>query len=299
MRLGVVGMLPPDFREISDQHLAAIKALNLTGTAFHAPGENLAAITTAECHKVRDTIAAAGMELPQFGIGFSECLFDPDSAVRDQVVGKIERGIEVARDLAAHTCLIRTGSRNPVGSYSPSPLNLTPEARALLVETLKRVAAKAESEAVTIVIETHLLTIMGSPEINRDVLQAVGSERMTVVMDYVNHFQNLDQVYNSTERLQHIFEIMNPISVRRALQGYQAVPWLGAPHRRGNTRRRRTRPQPPRSSCGTTPIPTATCSSNTCPTRNTPEPPPMSTASSPKPAFPYIKRPSNQGEYCD
>ncbi len=213
MRLGVVGMLPPDFREISDQHIEAIKALNLTGTAFHAPGENLAAITVEECHKVRDTIAAAGMELPQFGIGFSECMFDPDSAVRDQVVSKIERGIEVARDLAAHTCLIRTGSLNPVGSYSPSRHNLTPEARSLLVETLKRVAAKSESEAVTIVIETHLLTIMGSPEINRDVLQEVGSERMTVVMDYVNHFQNLDQVYNSTERLQHIFEIMNPISV--------------------------------------------------------------------------------------
>ena len=75
MRLGVVGMLPPDFREISDQHLAAIKALNLTGAAFHAPGENLSAVTAAECHKVRDTIAATGMELPQFGIGFSECLF--------------------------------------------------------------------------------------------------------------------------------------------------------------------------------------------------------------------------------
>ena len=84
MRLGVVGMLPSDFREISDQHLAAIKELNLTGTAFHAPGENLSAITAAECHKVRDTIAAAGMELPQFGIGFAECLFDPSPAVRDQ-----------------------------------------------------------------------------------------------------------------------------------------------------------------------------------------------------------------------
>ena len=188
MRLGVCGMLPPDFREISDQHLAAIKALNLTGAAFHAPGEKLSAITAAECHKVRDTIAAAGMDLPQFGIGFAECLFDPNPAVRDQVVGKIERGIEVARDLAAHTCLIRTGSLNPAGSYSPSPRNLTPEARALLVETLQRIAAKAESEAVPIVIETHLLTIMGSPEANRDVLQAVGSERMTVVMDYVNHF---------------------------------------------------------------------------------------------------------------
>ncbi len=213
MRLGVVGMLPPDFRAISDQHLAAIKALNLTGAAFHAPGGKLAAVTATECYKVRDTIAAAGLELPQFGIGFSECLFDPDAAVRDRVVSKIERGIEVARDLAAHTCLIRTGSLNPAGSYAPSRDNLAPAARALLVETLKRVAAKAEAEAVTMVIETHLLTIMGSPAINRDVLQAVGSERMTVVMDYVNHFQNLDQVYNSTERLQHIFEIMNPISV--------------------------------------------------------------------------------------
>lgn len=213
MRLGVVGMLPPDFRTISDHHLAAIKALNLTGAAFHAPGDQLATVSAAECHKVRDTIKAAGMELPQFGIGFSECLFDPSAEVRDRVVGKIERGIEVARDLAAHTCLIRTGSLNPTGSYAPSPLNSTPEARARLLETLKRVAAKAEAEAVTIVIETHLLTIMGSPEINRDVLQAVGSERMTVVMDYVNHFQSLQQVYNSTARLQHIFEIMNPISV--------------------------------------------------------------------------------------
>ena len=92
MRLGVVGMLPPDFREISDQHLAAIKALNLTGTAFHAPGENLAVITAEECHKVRDTIAAAGMELPQFGIGFSECLFDPDSAVRDSTLMDVTHG---------------------------------------------------------------------------------------------------------------------------------------------------------------------------------------------------------------
>ena len=298
MRLGVVGMLPPDFREISDQHLAAIKALNLTGAAFHAPGEKLADVTTAECHKVRDTIAAAGMELPQFGIGFSECLFDPNPAVRDQVVSKIERGIEVARDLAAHTCLIRTGSLNPAGSYSPSPLNLTPQARALLVETLKRIAAKAESEAVTIVIETHLLTIMGSPEINRDVLQAVGSERMTVVMDYVNHFQNLDQVYNSTERLQHIFEIMNPISVVGHCKDIKLSPaWCSTSTRKYPAMANST--SPPRSSCGTTPIPMATCCSNTCPTRNTPEPPPMSTASSPKPAFPYIKRTSNQGEYCD
>ena len=213
MRLGVVGMLPPDFRDISSEHLNAIKALNLTGAAFHAPSDQLAEVTTDECHEVRETIAAANMNLPQFGIGFSECLFDPDETVRAHVVGLIERGIEVARDLAAGCCLIRTGSRSPTGSYHPHRENRTIEARGQLVDTLKRVAAKAEVEGVTITIETHALTIMSSPEMNRDVLAEVGSARMTVVMDFVNHFQNLDQVYANQARLKHIFAIMNPISV--------------------------------------------------------------------------------------
>ena len=87
--------------------------LNRVSYLVHAPGGQLADITAEECHKVRGTIAAANMTLPQFGIGFSECLFDPDEAVRAHVVGLIERGIEVARDLAAGCCLIRTGSRSP------------------------------------------------------------------------------------------------------------------------------------------------------------------------------------------
>ena len=158
MRLGVVGMLPPDFRDINNDHLEAIKALKLTGTAFHAGGDMLADVTTEECHTVRDTVAAAGMDLPQFGIGFSECLFDPDQAVRDRVVGKIERGIEVARDLGAFTCLIRTGSLNPEGSYCPSREYLTSEARNQLVETLKRVAAKAERRLQKPVISVNTTT---------------------------------------------------------------------------------------------------------------------------------------------
>ena len=226
MRLGVVGMLPPDFRDISSEHLDAIKALDLTGAAFHAPGGQLADITAEECHKVRGTIAAANMTLPQFGIGFSECLFDPDEAVRAHVVGLIERGIEVARDLAAGCCLIRTGSRSPVGSYHPHPENRTPEARSQLVDTLKSIAVKAEAEEVTITIETHALTIMGSPEINRDVLADVGSKRMTVVMDFVNHFQNLDQVYANDARLEHIFAIMNPISVVGHVKDIKLSPGL-------------------------------------------------------------------------
>ena len=212
MRLGVCGILPSDFRTITHQHLEAIRALGLTGAAFHGAGDQLFDVKSTECDKVRTVYAEAGMDQPQFGIGFRECLFDHDAHLRAYAVSKIKRGIEMARDLNAHTCLIRTGSLNSAGSYSPCKENLEPESRERLIETLKLIAAKAEEEGVTIVIETHALTIMGSPETNKEIIAAVGSHRMGVVMDYVNHFQSMHQVYNSTERLNHIYDFMGPIS---------------------------------------------------------------------------------------
>lgn len=212
MRLGVVGMMPKDFLTVTHQHLEAVRALGLTGACFHGAGDMLFDIQASDCEKVASVYREAGMDLPQFGVGFRECLFDADAEVRGQVIHKIKRGIEVARDLNAHTCLIRTGSLNPAGSYAPCKENFEPEAKAQLIETLKLIAVKAKEEDVTIVIETHALTIMGSPEINKEVIEVVGSEHMGVVMDYVNHFQSMDQVYNSTERLNHIYDFMGPIS---------------------------------------------------------------------------------------
>jgi len=212
MRLGVCGMLPDDFRTITHQHLEAIGALGLTGAAFHGVGDQLFDVRSAECDRVRSIYADVDMDQPQFGIGFGECLFDCDAGVRAYVVSKIKRGIEVARALDAQSCLIRTGSLNPAGSYSPCKENYRPESKERLIETLKLIAAKGEEEGVTIAIETHALTIMGSPEANREIIAAVGSQRMRVVMDYVNHFQSMDQVYNSTERLNRIYDLMGPIS---------------------------------------------------------------------------------------
>ena len=212
MRLGICGMVPQDFHTITPQHLHAIRTLGLTGAALHGASDQLFDVQAAECKKVRTVFAQADMDLPQFGIAFGECLFDYDAEVCAYVVRKIGRGIEVARELNAHTCLIRTGSLNPAGSYNPCKENLLPESKERLIETLKQVAAKAEAEGVTMVIETHALTIMGSPETNKEIIAAVGSDRMGVVMDYVNHFQSMHQVYNSTERLNHIFDYMGPIS---------------------------------------------------------------------------------------
>jgi sugar phosphate isomerase/epimerase len=212
MRLGVGGMLPPDPRDITEQHLRAIADLRLTGIGSRAAAPELSGITAADCVELKARLRTADIDLVQFSVGYAECLFDPDAAVRDQVVELIGRGIEVGGALDAHFVLIRPGSLNSDGSYAPDPANHTPEAREGLVDTLGRVAAKAEAEGVTVVIETHLLTIMDSPESNRDILAQVGSNRLTVVMDYVNHFQTMHQVFNSTDRLNHIYDVMGPVS---------------------------------------------------------------------------------------
>jgi sugar phosphate isomerase/epimerase len=212
MRLGVVGMMPADFRDITTDHLRAIADLQLTGAACHAPIAGLGDVTSAQCAAVRSTVEAAGMDFVQFGLGFSQCLFDPDPAVVAPLLTGVARGIEVAAELQAHYCLIRTGSLSPRGSYSATPENHRPECRERLVQSLRAIANQAESAGVTMVIETHLLTIMDSPETNASVLADVGSDRMRVVMDCCNHFQAVHQVYDSRARLDDIFQHMGPIA---------------------------------------------------------------------------------------
>ncbi|MXY97341.1 MAG: sugar phosphate isomerase/epimerase [Gemmatimonadetes bacterium] len=212
MRLGVVGFAPGDPRAVTEAVLKKGLDLGVTSVCYHGPGEILNDLTPADFNRVNALYDELGLELAQFGIGYRECLFDPDGSVRDRVVKTIGRGIEAGRALRAHNVLIRTGSLNPAESYDPAPENYEPGRLDVLMDTLSRVADKADEEGMTVVIETHVLTIMGSPEINRQVIEAVGSERLRVVMDFVNHFQSLDQAYRSTERLNHIFDVMGPIS---------------------------------------------------------------------------------------
>ncbi len=212
MRLGVVGMLPPDPADIHGPHLVAIRDLGLTGGALSVSASGSPPASAPVWQRVRRLFADEGMDLVQVGIGFRECLFDPDDEARRRLLENIRRGFGVARELGGHVALIRTGSLSPNGPYSPHRENHRPGRRALLVESLSWLAEAAEAIGQTVAVETHLLTIMNSPEFNRAVIRDVGSPRMRLVMDYVNHFQTLHQVYDSRPRLQHIFECMGPIS---------------------------------------------------------------------------------------
>ncbi|MDE0428199.1 MAG: TIM barrel protein [Caldilineaceae bacterium] len=212
MRLGVVGMLPANPAEIRTRHLAAIRALRLTGVGLSISAKNSPPATAPMWQRVRLLFADEGIDIVQVGIGYQACLFDPDDEARSLLLEEIRRGFGIARALGAHAALIRSGSLSANGSYSPHRENHRPACRDRLLDSLRWLASVAESLEQTVVVETHLLTIMRSPEFNRAVIRDVGSARMRLVMDYVNHFQSLHQVYDSRERLRHIFDCMGPVS---------------------------------------------------------------------------------------
>jgi sugar phosphate isomerase/epimerase len=212
MRLGVVGMLPGDFRTFTKAQMDAIRALQFTGFGFHFSGDAVFDVAADDCRKFNQFMAGEGLDLVQFAITYNECLFHPDSTVRERVIQKINRGAEIARQINAQAYLIRPGSLNPDGPWTSHRDNYLPENLPRLIETLKPIAKKAEHVGVTIIMETHAVSIMDTPETCKAVVDAVGSDNLRIVMDFVNHFQTLRQVYNSAERLDHIFDVMGLIA---------------------------------------------------------------------------------------
>src|SRR4051812_19126605 len=99
MRLGVVGMVPEDFRTCTPAQIQAITGLGFTGFGCHLDGRLAFEITVADCAVFTALYTAAGLDLAQFSLTYSECLFSADQSVREQVTKKIARGIALADQL--------------------------------------------------------------------------------------------------------------------------------------------------------------------------------------------------------
>ena len=211
MRLGVVGLCG-DFRTLTSDEIEKIKALEFTGLSFHFRSAEIPSVSPDTCSRCVQMLADANLDLVQFGITYEECLFHPDVAVREAAIASVQSGMATAAALNAHHYLFRPGSLNPDGAWTSHRDNHLPESMERLIETLKPIAAHAEQQELTLVMETHAVSIMGSPEICREVVERVESERLRIVMDFVNHFQTLLQVYNSEERLNHIFDVMGSVA---------------------------------------------------------------------------------------
>lgn len=211
MRLGVVGICS-DFRKLNQEEIDAVKELDFTGVSYHFASSMIPDVLSDECENCRFLLEKAQLDLVQFGITYDQCLFDPNLSIRKAAIKAVNCGMPVAKDLGAFHYLFRPGSLNPDGAWTSHKDNHLPESMDRLIETLKPIAENAEKIEITLVMETHAVSIMGSPEICKEIVDQVGSDRLRIVMDFVNHFQSLKQVYESEERLNHIFDVMGPVA---------------------------------------------------------------------------------------
>jgi sugar phosphate isomerase/epimerase len=205
LKLGIVGMLPGDFRTHESSHFEAIRDLGFTGAGFHFPGELAGDISPSDIDRSGQLFSDHGIDIVQCAVTYRECLFDSDPAVRKMVARKITETAKIAAALNAHCFLIRPGSRNPQGSWTPHRDNHTSEAWALLIDTLRNIVPDLEKHGVMAVMETHVVSILKDPETSRKMVDEIDSPSLRLVMDYVNHFETLSQVYDSRTRLDHIF----------------------------------------------------------------------------------------------
>ena len=191
------------------------KVIAITGASSgfgHHFGGDPTTVTEADCVKGRALWEQLGLDLAQFLLLYEECLFDPDDHVRDTIIEKIRAGNRVASLLGTGAHLIRPGSLNSAGPWTPHPENHTDTSIDLFVDSLRRIGEDAEKREITVVVECHVVSIMRSSDICASVIERVGNPNIRLVMDPVNHFESIHQAFNSTSHLSYIFDVLGPIS---------------------------------------------------------------------------------------
>lgn len=210
MYAGVVGLMPPDLREVTPARARRIADLGFTGVSCVL--RDPFAYTQADLERVRDTLAEAGVRVAQANARYPD-LIHPAAEQRQAGLRALAQTCVAARWLRAATVYVRPGSRNPAGSWTPHPENTHPRTLALLIAALKAAAAAAAGEGVVLALEGHVVSSLDTPERLREVFEAVGSPALRHNVDPVNMIGSLRDVYDTTAFLGRLFAILGPFIV--------------------------------------------------------------------------------------
>lgn len=210
MYLGVAGMTPPDMRQIDAATVDRIRDAGFSGvTCFFTDPSGT---QEAEVRRVRDLLEAGGIRAAQAN-GKYEVLIHPNEEQRRAGIAAAQALCRCGRWVGAPSVYIRPGSMNPGGQWWPHPENHAPQTVERLIKSLREVAAAAEQEGVVIAVEGHVVSTLNTPEITRDVIEAVGSPALRFNIDPVNYCGTLPQAYDSTAFLNHLFDVLGPYTV--------------------------------------------------------------------------------------
>jgi sugar phosphate isomerase/epimerase len=210
MRWAATSLLPADPTRVTVELARDIRRQGFSGASWHLADPD--AWTVATIRGMVDRLAEGGVALAQLLPPQYPSLVVPDPAGRRAGIAAFVRLVGIARQIGAGNLYLRPTSMAP-GSWSTHPDNHLPETRERLVESLRPIAAAAESEGVILAIEGHVVSPLDTPEHTREVIDAVGSPTLRFNMDPVNYIPTVVDAYRSTGLLERLFHFLGPFTV--------------------------------------------------------------------------------------
>jgi len=204
MKSGVVGFMPQQPSEITPEIAARVRANGFTGVTVHVPDP---------LNARREDFERAGVILRDAGITVAqansryEILVHPDEERRAIGIKGLQSACQVASWLKAGTVYVRPGSLNLKGPWTPHPENTSLRTLMRLVDSLQQAAKAAEDVGIPLAIEGGAVSPLDTPERVRDVIEATGSPAVRFNADPVNFVRSLDEVYNTTSLVNHLFDL--------------------------------------------------------------------------------------------
>jgi sugar phosphate isomerase/epimerase len=203
MKIGVLGMIMSDLTDVDYELARRIAELGFHGTGAHltVPASSIAPDTAAN---VKALLDAVGVEFLQLW-GPYPCIIIPDEAARQQGVDGACALVRLAAQMGVPAAGIRPTSLNPRGDWWPHPDNFSQRSEDLFVQSLSEILQTAEDYDIDIVLETHVTTVLNTPERIRRVIERAASPRVKLNLDPCNFIGDLEKAFNPEPVIDRLF----------------------------------------------------------------------------------------------
>lgn len=152
--------------------------------------------TPADCHRVRDAFHRHGLEIAAIA-GYVNPVA-PDPAKRRANIERLTAILRLARDLGSPAVATESGTLHPDDDWAPHVLNDTPAATTMLVDSLRKLTARAEEADATLLLEPSVGNLIDTPDKARRILATIGRPALGLVADPANFIDgnNIDEAPN-------------------------------------------------------------------------------------------------------
>jgi sugar phosphate isomerase/epimerase len=159
------------------------------------------AIPRAEAARARQVLAAHGIAVAALA-GYTN-LVDPDPDRREAGLRRLEQLLEVCPAFGTPYVATETGSLHPRSPWADYPPNHSPEARAQLLEVLRRLLATARRAGTILLIEGYVCNVVATTEEAVALLEELGEEGLGFVLDPFNYCtpEDLTRPQQALERI--------------------------------------------------------------------------------------------------